>query len=208
MAQTSTQQGQTPKVVNLSTERLLITRFDPTPENAEFLVELYNTPDFIAGEGRTGIDTAPKALAALERMGARFDQYGHGVYLVWLIHNTDRPDHKDGSTADTDTLTRIGSVSLMRGDYTAPDIGFALLPAYTKRGYATEAARRIMRHAVEDLGYDGVLGLCAAGNTSSRAALERLGMEDRGVHELKGFGASAVYAEKGMKEVGACGIPG
>ena len=177
----------------IETDRLIISRFQATPDHADFMVKLYNTPEFIAGEGNTGIDTSEKALKALRSMGERFEKYGHGVYLVSL---------KD--------YTPIGSVSLMRGDYTCPDIGFALLTEYTKQGYATEAAKRIMEYARTDLKYDGVFGFAAPGNASSRKALERLGMEYRGTYPLEAFGSkpSVVYCMEGMGELQQLGIKG
>ncbi|ORX34582.1 acyl-CoA N-acyltransferase [Kockovaella imperatae] len=180
--------------IKLESDRLVISRFLPTEEHAEFLVKLYNTPEFIAGEGNTGIDTTEKGLKALHSMSDRFDKYGHGVYVVSL----------------KDTSTLVGSVSLMIGDYRAPDIGFALLTEYTKKGYATEAAKRVMQHAKEDLGYDGVFGFASPTNEHSRKALERLGMEYRGTFSLEAFGNqdSVVYTMQGMGELEQYGIKG
>ncbi|KOS42996.1 hypothetical protein ACN38_g6108 [Penicillium nordicum] len=101
----------------------------------------------------------------------------------------------------------IGIVSLLRGippdpHYLAPDIGFTILPEEGRKGYATEAAKALMEYANKTLGVDAVFGFCSPANQRSRGALEKLGMEFRGVKPLKVFGGkeSAVYALPGMDE--------
>lgn len=86
--------------------------------------------------------------------------------------------------------------------YLAPDIGFAILPEEGRKGYATEAAKALMEYANKTLGVDAVFGFCSPANQRSRGALEKLGMEFRGIKALKVFGdeESAVYALPGMSE--------
>ncbi|TMQ26758.1 MAG: GNAT family N-acetyltransferase [Candidatus Rokuibacteriota bacterium] len=61
------------------------------------------------------------------------------------------------------------------------------------RGYATEAARRILRHAFTDLGRQRVISLIRPANAASIRVAERLGERLEGRTEL--FGAEAlVYA--------------
>lgn len=45
------------------------------------------------------------------------------------------------------------------------------------RGFATEAARRMLRHAQEDLGLERVVALVLPANEPSRRVAERLGMQ-------------------------------
>ncbi|WWD16301.1 hypothetical protein CI109_100727 [Kwoniella shandongensis] len=176
----------------LESSRLYIHRFEPTTEHADFLVKLYNTPLFIAGEGDTGINTTEKALRQIKDgfIGKAFAKNGHGPYLISL---NDR--------------TLIGSVTIMRGDYLAPDIGFALLPEYTKQGYAKEAGLRLIEYATQSkeeggLGYPGVFVFTSNKNEKAKKLSESLGLEYRGVYPLQAFGGhpSAVYASKSMVE--------
>jgi RimJ/RimL family protein N-acetyltransferase len=51
-----------------------------------------------------------------------------------------------------------------------------LTPASWGRGYATEAARAVLDHALGPLGLPEVLAEVDAGNTASTAVVERLGM--------------------------------
>jgi RimJ/RimL family protein N-acetyltransferase len=175
---------------HLDTDRLRISRLLPINEHAQFINELYNSPLFLAGQGATGIDTDEKALKMINGfVNNLFIKYNHGIYLVSL-HNG----------------VKIGTVSIMIGEsFTVPDIGFALLPQYTGKGYAQEAGRAMMDYAVRaksegGLGYDGVFGFTSATNGQSRKACESLGLEYRGIYSLAAFGGgqSAVYAMTSM----------
>jgi RimJ/RimL family protein N-acetyltransferase len=75
--------------------------------------------------------------------------------------------------------TLVGGVSLNK---IAPDnshgyLGFWLRRGYTGRGYANEAARRMIEFAFENLGHDHVNAAHQLGNLRSRATLLRLGFQ-------------------------------
>ncbi len=55
-------------------------------------------------------------------------------------------------------------------------LGWLLDPAYTGRGYATEAARELLRICFEDLGVRRVVAGAFADNTASQRIMERIGM--------------------------------
>jgi RimJ/RimL family protein N-acetyltransferase len=59
------------------------------------------------------------------------------------------------------------------------EIGFAFHPHHHGRGYATEAARLLLRLAFEELDLHRVIGRLEARNTASARVLERLGMRPR-----------------------------
>jgi len=56
------------------------------------------------------------------------------------------------------------------------EIGFAVDPVHQGRGYATEAARAILRLAFEDFALHRVIGRAEARNDASTRVLEKLGM--------------------------------
>jgi RimJ/RimL family protein N-acetyltransferase len=56
------------------------------------------------------------------------------------------------------------------------EIGFAFHPDYQGRGYATEAARVVLRFAFEELKLHRVIGRLEARNTASARVLAKLGM--------------------------------
>ena len=80
----------------------------------------------------------------------------------------------------------VGLCSLMdeaSGDQVATDgsidagLGYFLLPAFWGRGYATEAAGRVLAYAFEDLGLKSVVAIVDPHNAGSAAVASKLGME-------------------------------
>lgn len=59
---------------------------------------------------------------------------------------------------------------------TVAEIGYVLDPAHAGHGYATEAARELLRICFEELGVRRVIAQLFAENLASRRLLERLGM--------------------------------
>jgi RimJ/RimL family protein N-acetyltransferase len=56
------------------------------------------------------------------------------------------------------------------------DIGYELHPDYWGRGYATEAARAVLRFGFEQAGLHRVWAECVADNVGSQRVLEKLGL--------------------------------
>jgi RimJ/RimL family protein N-acetyltransferase len=74
-----------------------------------------------------------------------------------------------------------GVVALQEVPFEAPftpaiEIGWRLAPEYWGCGYATEAARGVIRFAFESLGVDQVVAFTAACNLRSARVMQRLGM--------------------------------
>ncbi|KAI0745437.1 acyl-CoA N-acyltransferase [Earliella scabrosa] len=198
----------------IETPRLYITHFQPALDaHCDFLVALYNTPEFVASSGRTSITSRDAARTHIEQ---RFAQWlarnGYGQYLVALKPSSSSSDAAIDLPADAPFQERlaqcklIGNVSLMRGDsataYAAPDLGFAILPEEMRKGYATEAARALVEYAKRELGVDVVLGLTDPANEGALAVFRSLGFEDRGVRTLVEFGGvrGAVWVSPGAAE--------
>lgn len=59
-----------------------------------------------------------------------------------------------------------------------PQLAYALLPEATKKGYATEAATRILKYCFNELGYQYLLASCDQPNLESRKVVERIGMRE------------------------------
>ncbi|NMF62689.1 GNAT family N-acetyltransferase [Brasilonema octagenarum] len=59
-----------------------------------------------------------------------------------------------------------------------PQLAYALLPEGTKKGYATEAATRILKYCFNELGYQYLLASCDQPNLESRKVAERIGMRE------------------------------
>jgi RimJ/RimL family protein N-acetyltransferase len=64
------------------------------------------------------------------------------------------------------------------------ELGWVLDPAFTGHGYATEAARRLLRVCFEELGVHRVVAGCFVDNGASWRLMERIGMR-RETHSLR-----------------------
>ena len=57
-----------------------------------------------------------------------------------------------------------------------PQLLYALLPKALKKGYATEAATKILEYGFNELGLDYIVASCDRPNIESQKVVERLGM--------------------------------
>ncbi|GMG85475.1 GNAT family N-acetyltransferase [Paralimibaculum aggregatum] len=89
-----------------------------------------------------------------------------------------------------------GTVGLWQPDgWPEIELGWHLAPAAQGRGYATEAARAVRRHAAATLGARRLVSYIAAGNRRSQAVARRLGAVHEGAVTLD-FGLGGRHAEE------------
>jgi [ribosomal protein S5]-alanine N-acetyltransferase len=89
--------------------------------------------------------------------------FGLAGYGVWLIR-----ERAGGELAGTAALRPLEDLGL--------EVMYSLAPSVWGKGYATEAARAVVDHALGPLGLPEVLAEVDAGNRASAAVAERLGM--------------------------------
>ncbi|MGH3236123.1 MAG: GNAT family N-acetyltransferase [Streptosporangiaceae bacterium] len=87
--------------------------------------------------------------------------FNAGGYGVWLI--------QDGTGL-------VGTAGLRPLEDLGLEIFYSLAPGSWGQGYATEAARAVVEHALVDLGLPEVLAEVDEGNAASVAVVRRLGM--------------------------------
>ena len=185
----------------IETPRLNLSYFDPENDaHCDWLVELYNTPEFIASNGgrRTSVTSREVARSQL-RTSFREEhaRNGYGKYLVSL-----KPI--SGSSEPYGSGELVGMVSLMRGSgadaLAVPDVGFVIHPTKTRQGFAKEAASGLLKYAERELGVQHALGLCEPDNVASQGVLRALGFENRGVRPFTAFGGESVsvWSSAGM----------
>jgi RimJ/RimL family protein N-acetyltransferase len=146
-------------VLILETPRLRVERF--TLEDAGFILRLLNDPDFIRNIADKGVRTLEAAGAYLAGGPlAHYDRHGFGLWRV----------------SERGTGAPVGMCGLIRRDTLADvDLGYALLPEFTGKGYATEAARAVVDHARLRLSLRRLVAIVSPGNDRSIRLLERLG---------------------------------
>ena len=126
---------------------------DDHDEQHEYVVRL--APP-MAGTFRD-YDLAQQATAQLAAAAA-----GYGLWLVY----------------EKDSAGLIGTAGLRPLDHLGLEIFYSLAPGSWGKGYATEAARAVLDHALGPLGLPEVLAEVDEGNTASIAVIERLGMTE------------------------------
>lgn len=80
-----------------------------------------------------------------------------------------------------DTGEFIGTMGIrVDPDHKRGELGYVIAPTQRGRGYATEAARRIIDHGFEDLGLEKLFAAWFAGNPASGRVLTKAGMLPEG----------------------------
>jgi RimJ/RimL family protein N-acetyltransferase len=101
---------------------------------------------------------------------------------AWLADSAGRTVLKDEGdflrlAIDVDGAAIGDAVLFWRSrEHRQGEVGYALNPAYRGHGYATEAARALLRLGFEDLGLHRIIGRIDARNQASERVLARLGM--------------------------------
>jgi RimJ/RimL family protein N-acetyltransferase len=146
----------------LETERLLLRPFDAGDLDALFAI--HSRPDvarYLYWRPRTR-DEVRTALEEKIR-GRGIGSVGDSLTLAVVLRAT------------TELIGEC-NLHLLSDEHRQGDIGFIVHPDHHGRGYATEAARVMLRLAFEDLELHRVIGRLEARNTASARVLEKLGM--------------------------------
>lgn len=147
-----------------SRPRLETPRLHLAPANAsdaQALQSIWNEPDVRKNLWNGEEVTLDRARQAVEEANAGFREKGYGLWCVSLRHS--------GVLAGFCGLR--GS-----GEGGAVELVSGLAPSRTGQGYATEAARAVLAHALGACGLAEVWGRVDETNARGAKLLERLGM--------------------------------
>ena len=159
----------------LDTDRLALRQLDL--DDAPFILQLLNDPDWIRYIGDRGVRTVEAARDYLEsRILAQYAKHGFGLWMV---------ERRDGGPMGICGLVKRDNLPL-------PDLGFAFMPGYRGHGYAYEAALAVRDHATGALGIRRLLAVTSPVNTASVTLLERLGFAAEGQMPWAGDGRDPV----------------
>lgn len=145
----------------LQTERLTLCHL--TVNDAPFIFELLNDPDFLNFIGDRGIRTPNDAKNYIQTGPINsYEQHGFGLYLVRL---------KEGKTP-------TGLCGLLKRETLDDvDIGYAFLPEFRGKGYAFESAAAILKYGRTVLHLDRIVAITSPDNLASIKVLEKLGLQ-------------------------------
>jgi len=131
-----------------------------TYDDAAFVMELLNDPDWLRFIGDRNVHSLEDARGYVDRVRASYEKHGFGLWAVEPL--------ADG--------TPLGFAGLLqRTTLEHPDMGFAFLPAGRGKGYALEAAQAVLELARDRFGLKRVLAVTDADNSASQRVLERVG---------------------------------
>ena len=142
----------------IETARLRVRRL--TAADAGFIVSLLNDAAFLRYIGDRGVRSEADAIAYIDTgPAAMHARFGFGLDLV----------------EDRERSEPMGICGLLqREDLDAPDLGFAFLPPFRKRGFAHEAAAAVLDDVSARLRIPRVLAIVQPDNAPSIDLLERL----------------------------------
>jgi RimJ/RimL family protein N-acetyltransferase len=150
-----------------------------TPDDAPLMLELLNDPTYRRFIGDRRVRTVEDARGYIaDGPVAMYARHGFGLWLV--VRRDDR--------------VPLGICGLLKRDELADvDVGFALLPAYWRRGYAYEAASAALRHGYDVLGLRRIVAITHPENVASQRLLEKLGLQQDPSGRVPGKGESVLF---------------
>jgi len=152
-----------------STQRLLL---KPTiEEDADFILELVNTPKWLKFIGDRNIKTAKDAADYIKtKILPQLKKLGYSNYT--LIRKEDN--------------SKIGTCGIYdRPGIEGVDLGFAFLPQFEKKGYALEATTKMIEVAFDTFNLTRINAITVKENLASQKLLEKLGMKLKGTTKLQ-----------------------
>ena len=152
-------------MIVLETERSVLRQLSTA--DAEFMLDLLNQPSFIRNIGDRGVRTVEEAEQyILKGPVDSYERYGFGLYLVEL----------------KESGVPIGISGLIKRDALPDvDIGFAFLPQFWSKGYATESASAVLSYGRDLLGLKRIVAIAAQDNEGSINVLEKIGLRFEGL---------------------------
>ena len=165
--------------LTLETERLIL---QPVKmEDAAFILELYNSPNFIKFIGDRNLRTVEDAENYItEKFLHHVEKYGFGSYVIITKSDT----------------KKIGNVGIyMRDGLNAPDIGFSFLSEFEGKGYGFEASKKLMEIAFSEFGLKKISAITTKENIASQKLIEKLGLKFQSIVQLPDDPEDLLYYE-------------
>lgn len=148
-------------MVKLETYRLMIR--DNTPEDIGGYHRLFSCEDSMTYLPGMLTQTTDESL---ENLNESISESKKRIRRRFFFAIVDRKSDK-----------YIGQVGFTKLSESLGGLGYFILPEYRKNGFATEAARRVIRYAFEDLGMTAIHCGCHTDNKASEKVMINLGMK-------------------------------
>ena len=137
------------------TKRLELNRL--TLSDAAFIFDLFNTERYIKFIGDRNIKSTEDARNFIQK-------------------NEENPNINYWVVRLLNTKISVGMISFIKRDYLEyHDLGFAFLPAFSKKGYAFESAEIVLKDRLLDPDHRTILAITMVNNGNSIKLIEKLG---------------------------------
>jgi RimJ/RimL family protein N-acetyltransferase len=153
--------GSVPGVIE--TPRLLLRRWRPT--DLPTLAAIYADPEVMRYIADGSVRSRDETSAALQRMERDWDERGFGLFALELRE-----------TGELIGWAGLAVPLFLPELLPAVEIGWRLGRAHWGRGYATEAAREVLRYGFDEAGLERIVSIFHPDNHASGNVMRKLGM--------------------------------
>lgn len=170
----------------------------PTLETKRLVLRKLKVSDYADMYEYSKSDKVTKYLLWRSHPDARYTR----DYLSFVQTQYRTGNFFDWAVVEKETNKMIGTCGFARLDFenNLAEIGYVINPAYWRRGYATEAVKRVIDYGFEDLNIHRIEARYIVGNEVSRRVMEKCGMSFEGIHK------SSLYVKEEYVSVGYCSI--
>ena len=151
--------------MRLETARLILREF--SADDVSAVLAYQRTPEYQRLRSRASYSTAEAQAFVDMFIGWQSEQPRHRFQLAMSLKSDPR-------------LIGTCGIRVKTAEQHEASLGYELDPAHWARGYATEAARRMIEFGFQELGLHRVEAWCHVDNASSIRVLEKLGMRCEG----------------------------
>ena len=151
----------------LETKRLILRKFEY--KDIDDLYE-YGKDEEVTKYVR--FDTYKSIEDAQDRIDDLLVKYAQEEKYCWAIE-------------EKESQKLIGSIDLFDVASGEKEIGYLLNKGYWNKGYATEAAKEVIKYGFEKLNLNKIWGHCVTVNIGSSRVMEKIGMIYQGISETK-----------------------
>lgn len=157
----------------LSTSRLLLSPFQSNPVDLEVFHSI-NTDRFVRrflwDDESIDRQTAAQILRHNQQL---LERDGYGLWKISMIATT--PATSKGS--EEQGIMGYAGLWHFFDDEPQPQLVYALLPPFTRQGYAVEAAQAVINYSFTQLDYDYLIAATDVANVASQNVAKKLGMK-------------------------------
>ena len=168
----------------LFTERLMLRKMERFDSEDMFeYASLPETTEYLLWSPHPDLNYTRKYIALIG------GQYKNCQFYAWAVCLRD-----GGKMIGTCGFTKLDAKNM------CGEIGYVINPAYRGKGYAAEAAKKVMEFGFDDLALQRIEARYMIDNTASKRVMDKLKMQFEGVHR------NAVQLRGEFVSVGVCSI--